>query len=114
MTSPLPAPDPPVDRLAEIARQHTTPAYVYDLQKIRTQAARLKQFLPQVPASLELYYSLKANASLGLCDVLAACGLGADVASAGELATAVEAGFPAARIFAAGPLLSSFFFICTC
>ena len=58
MTSPLPEPDPPVDRLAEIARQHTTPAYVYDLQKIRTQAARLKQFLPQVPGSLELYYSL--------------------------------------------------------
>jgi diaminopimelate decarboxylase len=106
VTSPLPEPDPPVDRLAEIARQHTTPAYVYDLQKIRTQAARLKQFLPQVPGSLELYYSLKANASLGLCDVLADCGLGADVASAGELATAVEAGFPAARIFAAGPYKS--------
>ena len=109
MTSQLPESDPPVDRLAEIARQHPTPAYVYDLQKVRNQADRLKSLLPGVtgvPESLEVYYSLKANASLGLCDVLADCGLGADVASAGELATAVEAGFPASRIFAAGPYKS--------
>jgi len=109
VTSQLPESDPPVDRLAEIARQHPTPAYVYDLQKVRNQADRLKSLLPGVtgvPESLEVYYSLKANASLGLCDVLADCGLGADVASAGELATAVEAGFPASRIFAAGPYKS--------
>jgi diaminopimelate decarboxylase len=31
------------------------------------------------------------------------CGLGADVSSAGELATAVEAGFPPGQIFVAGP-----------
>ena len=31
------------------------------------------------------------------------CGIGADVASAGELATAIAAGFPPDRIFAAGP-----------
>ena len=106
MTSPLPATDPPVELLAEIARQHSTPAYVYDLGRVRSQAARLKSLLPGLPSALEVYYSLKANASLGLCEVLAVCGLGADVASAGELATAVEAGFPAARIFAAGPYKS--------
>jgi diaminopimelate decarboxylase len=49
---------------------------------------------------------LKANASLGLCDVFARQGLGADVASAGELATALAAGFPAERIFVAGPYKS--------
>jgi len=106
VTSPLPETDPPAQRLAEIARQHSTPAYVYDLQRVRSQAERLKSLLPGVPGSLELYYSLKANASLGLCDVLADSGLGADVASAGELATAVEAGFPPSRIFAAGPYKS--------
>jgi diaminopimelate decarboxylase len=106
VTSQPPESDTPVDRLTEIARQHPTPAYVYDLQRIRAQAERLQSLLPGVPGSLELYYSLKANASLGLCDVLADCGLGADVASAGELATAVEAGFPASRIFAAGPYKS--------
>jgi len=106
MTSPLPDTDPPVELLADIARQHPTPAYLYDLQRVRSQAARLTSLLPGLPTSLEVYYSLKANASLGLCDVLAECGLGADVASAGELATAVEAGFPPSRIFAAGPYKS--------
>jgi diaminopimelate decarboxylase len=52
---------------------------------------------------MELLYSLKANASLGLCGVLADAGLGADVASAGELLTALEAGFPAAKIYVTGP-----------
>jgi diaminopimelate decarboxylase len=46
---------------------------------------------------------LKANGSLGLCGVLAKCGLGADVASPGELATALAAGFAPARIFVTGP-----------
>src|SRR5262249_48210020 len=48
-------------------------------------------------------YSLKANASLGLCGFIAAEGLGADVASAGELVTALEAGFPPGRILVSGP-----------
>ena len=52
---------------------------------------------------MDVVYSLKANASLGLCSFLAGCGLGADVASAGELVTALEAGFPPERIFVSGP-----------
>jgi diaminopimelate decarboxylase len=48
-------------------------------------------------------YSLKANASLGLCGFLADSGLGADVASAGELLTALEAGFPATQVYVSGP-----------
>ena len=63
------------------------------------QIARVKAVLPMV----EVLYSLKANASLGLCGFIAAEGLGADVASAGELVTAVEAGFPPERILVSGP-----------
>src|SRR5439155_14678387 len=37
------------------------------------------------------------------CGVLAGCGLGADVASAGELLTALTAEFPPSRIFLTGP-----------
>src|SRR5262249_60486192 len=37
------------------------------------------------------------------CGVLADCGFGADVASAGELATAREAGFRPPRILVSGP-----------
>jgi diaminopimelate decarboxylase len=86
--------------LVEIVRRYGTPTYAFDVRRAREQVGKLRRHLP---ASVEILYSLKANASLGICDVFAQCGLGADVASAGELATAVEAGFPSDRIFVAGP-----------
>jgi diaminopimelate decarboxylase len=86
--------------LLDIVRRHGTPTYAYDLDSIRAQAAKLRTHLP---AAVDVFYSLKANASLGLCGLLAGCGLGADVASAGELATALAAGFPAERILVSGP-----------
>lgn len=88
------------DILAEIVLRFGTPTYAYDVRTLRAQADKLREHLPD---AVEVLYSLKANASLGICDVLADCGLGADVASAGELATAVEAGFPADKVFVAGP-----------
>ena len=69
----------PVATLGEIVGQYGTPTYAYDLQRIRTQVDRLRGSLPR---QVELFYSLKANPSLGLCGFLADCGLGADVASA--------------------------------
>src|SRR5262249_40398859 len=90
--SPLEA---PLQALREGIRQHGTPTYAYDVGRIRGQVAKLRAHLP---AAVEVLYSLKANASLGLCGVLAGCGLGADVASAGELLTALEAGFPPSRV----------------
>jgi diaminopimelate decarboxylase len=90
----------PVGVLREIVRSHGTPTYAYDLDRIRTQIARLKDNLP---ANVEILYSLKANASLGLCGFIASEGLGADVASAGELLTALKAGFPPDHILLSGP-----------
>jgi diaminopimelate decarboxylase len=86
--------------LRETVRRYGTPTYAYDLGRIRAQIDKLRTALP---ASVEIFYSLKANASLGLCSFFARCGLGADVASAGELVTALEAGFPPERIFFTGP-----------
>ena len=86
--------------LLEIVRRYGTPTYAFDVRRLRAQVEKLRTHLP---AAIEILYSLKANASLGICDVLRDCGIGADVASAGELATAVEAGFPSQRIFVAGP-----------
>jgi diaminopimelate decarboxylase len=55
---------------------------------------------------VEILYSLKANPSLGVCQLIAGRGLGADVVSAGELVTALEAGFPSDRIQVGGPYKS--------
>ncbi len=87
-------------RLLDIVRRYGTPTYAFDLRRLRAQVEKLRAHFP---AAVEILYSLKANASLGICDVLSGCGIGADVASAGELATAVEAGFPPQQIFVAGP-----------
>ena len=80
--------------LREIIRRFGTPTYAYDLARIRAQVRRLRDHLP---AAVEIFYSLKANAALGLCGFVADCGLGADVASAGEILIARAAGFAPPR-----------------
>jgi diaminopimelate decarboxylase len=90
----------PVATLREIVCRHGTPTYAYDLRRIRTQVDRLRVSLPR---KVELFYSLKANPSLGLCGFLADCDLGADAASASELVTAREAGFASRRLLVTGP-----------
>jgi diaminopimelate decarboxylase len=95
--APVPA---PVEMLREVVHRHGTPTYAYDLGQIRTQIGKLKGTLPE---SVEILYSLKANPSLGLCGFIANFGVGADVASAGELVTALESGFPPERILVSGP-----------
>jgi diaminopimelate decarboxylase len=103
MNESSPAVDDDIDArvsLAEVARRVGTPAYAFDVRRARAQVEKLRRHLP---AAVDVLYSLKANASLGVCEIFSACGVGADVASAGELVTAIEAGFPRDRIFVAGP-----------
>jgi diaminopimelate decarboxylase len=90
----------PVEVLREVVRRYGTPTYAYDLGRIRAQVARLRGYLPE---AVQVFYSFKANPALGLCGFLAGCGLGADVASAGELVTALEAGFATPRLLVTGP-----------
>jgi len=98
-----PVPEAATDVLRAITEQFGTPTYAYDIQRIKYQVERLRATLP--PA-VELLYSLKANPALGLCALLAKWGLGADVASAGELQIALESGIPASQIFISGPYKS--------
>lgn len=84
----------------ELAERFGTPLYVYDLDVIDRQVAALRAALPP---NAELAYAVKANPALAVVAHLGALGLGADVASGGELATALRAGIPAARIVMTGP-----------
>jgi diaminopimelate decarboxylase len=85
---------------ADIAARFGTPCYVYDLDVVDRQVAALRAILP---SQFELAYAVKANPSLAVVGHLARLGLGADVASGGELATAVRAGVPPGRIVFTGP-----------
>ena len=83
-----------------LAAQYGTPLFVYDLDVVSRQVDALRAILP---AGFEVAYAGKANPSVGVVAHLAGLGLGADVASAGELATALRAGVPAGRILMTGP-----------
>lgn len=84
----------------ELAERFGTPLYVYDLSVIDRQVAALRSVLPPVA---ELAYALKANPALAVVAHLGRLGAGADVASGGELATAILAGIAPGRIVMTGP-----------
>ena len=78
----------------DLADRYGTPLYIYDLDVIERQVASLRACLP--PA-VDLAYAVKANPALAVVAHLGGLGLGADVASGGELATvAVPASRPIA------------------
>jgi diaminopimelate decarboxylase len=85
-------------RLAE--RVGSTPFYAYDRAHIRDRVARLRQALPD---SVHLSYCIKANPMSAVVQHLAAMVDGFDVASAGEMKTALDTPMPPERISFAGP-----------
>jgi diaminopimelate decarboxylase len=85
---------------AELADRFGTPVYIYDLDVIDRQVVAL---LAQLPAGTELAYAVKANPALAVVAHLGRLGLGADVASGGELTTALRAGIGPERIVMTGP-----------
>ena len=54
------------------------------------------------PVSGKAHFALKANSTLGVIALLARCGAGADIVSAGELARALAAGIPAKDVVFSG------------
>lgn len=85
---------------ARLVAEHGSPLYVYDATVLRARAAALQA---AVPSGVEVAYAAKANSSPAVLQVLAAAGLGADVASGGELRAVLRAGFPPARVVFTGP-----------
>ena len=85
--------------ISEIAREHGTPFYLYHGETIVERVRRVREAL-----GTEVSYSLKANPSLGVCQLIAReREAGAEVASSGELAVARAAGFEPEDIVFAGP-----------
>jgi diaminopimelate decarboxylase len=83
-----------------LAERFGTPVYLYDLDVIEGQVRALQAVLPRQAG---LAYAVKANPALAVVEHLGRLGLGADVASAGELATVRRAGIDQDRIVMTGP-----------
>ncbi len=88
----------PLDRLAE--RVGRTPFYAYDRTLLRERVQSLRAALPQ---AVGLHYAMKANPLPALVGFRAGLVDGIDVASAGELQVALDAGAAPAEISFAGP-----------
>ncbi len=81
-----------------LAAEFGTPLYVIDEAAFRAKArAYLSAFRARYPR-VEVSYAGKAFLCTGFCKVVEQEGLNLDVASGGELFTALRAGFPAERI----------------
>jgi diaminopimelate decarboxylase len=85
---------------SELAARYGTPFFAYDLDVVTRQVEALRAALP---ASFDLAYAVKANPNLAVLRHLAGLGLGADVASGGELRHALRAGFGVEQVVLTGP-----------
>lgn len=83
-----------------LVRDHGSPLFVYDLDVVAARVAMLREALPM---GVEVAYAVKANPSPALLRHLAGLGVGADIASGGELATVTRAGFDLGRVVMTGP-----------
>src|SRR6266536_305616 len=83
----------------DLAREFGTPLYVMDEEAIRGNCrAFVRAFTERYPAGVDIHYAGKAFLCLAMCRIIHEEGLSLDVASGGELYTALKAGFPPAQI----------------
>jgi diaminopimelate decarboxylase len=86
--------------LRVLAQRLGTPLHAYSASTIRQRIQALQSALQGLDTLI--CYAVKANANLGVLELIAAAGLGADIVSAGELQRSLRAGIPADRIVFSG------------
>jgi diaminopimelate decarboxylase len=87
---------------SQLAAEFGTPLYVYDETVLRERARSYLAGLTNYPGASRAVYACKANATVAVIASLVQEGLGADAASAGELAAALAAGVDAAAVIVHG------------
>lgn len=78
----------------ELAHRFGTPLVVYDVSKIRHQIQAFRHVFEENHVDYAVSYASKAFAAVAMYQVAATEGAHVDVVSAGELYTALKAGFP--------------------
>ncbi|WP_088226496.1 diaminopimelate decarboxylase [Desulfosporosinus sp. FKB] len=82
-----------------LAQEFGTPLYIMDEAHIREICRRYYLSFIQGMKNAEVIYASKAFSTLAMCRIVNQEGLGLDVVSGGELHTALQAEFPAERIY---------------
>jgi diaminopimelate decarboxylase len=86
--------------VSKLAAEFRTPLFAYDESVMRRKWGLLRSTFPP---RFEIYYSVKANPNLNILAFFLAQGAGLEIASAGELYQAREAGCAPDRLLFAGP-----------
>lgn len=82
-------------RLSDLVERHGTPLYVVD---VATVVNRAREWTEAVGEAGSVHYAAKAFFCRAMAQLVKQLGLGVDVVSGGELATALAAGMPPSRI----------------
>lgn len=82
----------------DLAREYGTPLVVYDVNQIRHQIRAFKKVFEEEQVDYAVSYASKAFAAIAMYQVASEEGASTDVVSAGELYTALKAGFPMERV----------------
>ncbi len=86
--------------LPKLARKHGTPLFIISKTLLLEQVARFRKLLPRV----EPYYAVKANSNPEIIKVMAAAGLGFDVASVAEIESVLGLGVSPNRLIYANTM----------
>lgn len=86
--------------LRNLVTQYGTPLYVFDGDGIANTCHTMTHLLPK---GSEIFFSVKANPSLAICQLVKTLGSGIEVASSGELCLAMAAGCSPEKVIFSGP-----------
>ncbi len=81
-----------------LAREFGTPLYILDEHHLRTMCRAFVGAMRTFAPDGAVYYASKAFLCTAMCKIVMQEGMGLDVVSGGELYTALQAGFPMARV----------------
>lgn len=85
--------------VTDIVKKYGTPLYVIDGNYVKSVAEVFDKTIKQVYPLSKVCYASKALSNIALYKLIKKCGLSADVVSAGEIFTALKAGFNPEEMF---------------
>ena len=88
-------------KLADIAKTHGTPCYVYSKNYITKAYESFKKAFAEFPNN-QILYAVKANSNIGILSLFAKLGSGFDIVSQGELFRVLKAGGKAENVIFSG------------
>ncbi|MCL4472490.1 MAG: diaminopimelate decarboxylase [Actinobacteria bacterium] len=88
--------------VVELTKEFGTPLFIYDEEQIRESCRKYRQAFSARIEDFDIVYASKAFSCIALCQLIGQEGLSLDVASGGELHTALKAWFPPENIYLHG------------